>query len=38
MKEGSYHGYAITDYYQVDRRLGSNEEFRNLVKKPMLKG
>ena len=28
MKEGSYHGYAITDYYQVDRRLGSNEEFR----------
>ena len=24
MKEGSYHGYAITDYYQLDRRLGSN--------------
>ena len=23
MKEGSYHGYAITDYYQVDRRFGS---------------
>ena len=28
---GSYHGYAITDYYQVDRRLGSNEEFKNFV-------
>lgn len=31
MKEGSYHGYAITDYYQVDRRFGSNEEFKKLV-------
>ena len=38
MKEGSYHGYAITDYYQVDRRLGSNEEFRNLVKEANAKG
>lgn len=31
MKEGSYHGYAITDYYQIDRRLGTNEDFCNLV-------
>ncbi len=38
MKEGSYHGYAITDYYQVDRRFGSNEEFRNLVKEANAKG
>lgn len=38
MKEGSYHGYAITDYYQVDRRFGSNEEFRNLVKQAHSKG
>lgn len=30
---GSYHGYAITDYYQIDPRLGSNEEYRQLVKK-----
>ena len=22
MHKGSYHGYAITDYYQVDPRLG----------------
>lgn len=38
MKEGSYHGYAITDYYQVDRRLGSNEEFRELVEQAHAKG
>lgn len=31
MKDGSYHGYAITDYYQIDRRFGTNEEFCNLV-------
>ncbi|MDR0938486.1 MAG: glycoside hydrolase family 13 protein [Mediterranea sp.] len=38
MPESSYHGYAITDYYQVDRRLGSNEEFRLLVKNASAKG
>lgn len=38
MKEGSYHGYAITDYYQVDRRFGTNEEFRNLVEQSHAKG
>lgn len=27
----SYHGYAITDYYSIDPRLGSNEEYRLLV-------
>lgn len=26
----SYHGYATTDYYQVDRRFGSNEEYAAL--------
>ncbi len=26
----SYHGYAITDFYAVDPRLGTREEFRNL--------
>lgn len=29
--KGSYHGYAITDYYQIDPRLGTNEEYRQLV-------
>ena len=31
MPDGSYHGYAITDYYQIDRRFGSNDEFKKLV-------
>lgn len=38
MPGASYHGYAITDYYQVDRRYGSNEEFRQLVEKAQAKG
>lgn len=38
MKEGSYHGYAITDYYNVDKRFGSNEEFVELVEKSHQKG
>ena len=38
MESGSYHGYAITDYYQVDRRFGTNEDFRNLVEKAHKSG
>lgn len=38
MSEGSYHGYAITDFYQVDRRFGTNEEFRTLVQQANKKG
>lgn len=38
MKDGSYHGYAITDYYQIDRRFGTNEEFCNLVNEAHGKG
>ena len=30
-KYKSYHGYAITDYYQVDKRLGTNEEYCRLI-------
>lgn len=33
MESGSYHGYAITDYYQIDRRFGRNEDFCALVEK-----
>ncbi|MDA3942582.1 MAG: glycoside hydrolase family 13 protein [Bacteroidetes bacterium] len=29
----SYHGYAITDFYKVDPRLGSNETYLELVQK-----
>ena len=32
MPKESYHGYAITDYYQIDPRFGTNELFRNLVR------
>ena len=28
---GSYHGYAIADYYKVDPRMGTNESYRALV-------
>lgn len=27
----SYHGYAISDFYKTDSRLGSNEEYKTLV-------
>ncbi len=27
----SYHGYAVSDHYRIDRRLGTNEEYRELV-------
>ncbi len=33
MKGGSYHGYATTDYYKVDPRFGTNEEYRSLIAK-----
>jgi glycosidase len=31
MKGGSYHGYATTDYYRIDPRLGNNEEYVKLI-------
>lgn len=31
MAEQSYHGYAITDFYKVDPRFGSLQEYRLLV-------
>lgn len=31
MPGGSYHGYATTDYYRVDPRFGSNDDYRNLI-------
>lgn len=32
MRRTSYHGYAITDFYKVDPRFGTNEEYRALSK------
>lgn len=34
----SYHGYSITDYYQVDPRFGTNELFREFSEKAQAKG
>jgi neopullulanase len=34
----SYHGYAMTDLFRIDRRLGSNEDYKNLVKNLHNKG
>ena len=30
-KNSTYHGYATTDYYRVDPRFGTNEEYKALV-------
>ena len=38
MPGGSYHGYATTDYYKVDPRFGSNEEYRQLVEECHKRG
>jgi len=27
------HGYDVTDYFEVDNRIGTNDEFKSLVKK-----
>lgn len=34
----SYHGYATTDYYKVDPRFGTNEDYRRLVDEAHQKG
>jgi neopullulanase len=31
MVQWSYHGYAITDFYKIDPRFGSNDDYQNLV-------
>ncbi len=38
MQKQSYHGYAATDFYSVDRRFGTNKEYRELSKKASEKG
>ncbi len=34
----TYHGYATTDYYKVDPRFGSNEDYRRLCDEAHAKG
>lgn len=38
MSDHSYHGYAATDFYNVDARYGSNEEYVELALKAKEKG
>ena len=38
MPSHSYHGYAITDFYQVDPRYGSNEDYRTFIQQAHAKG
>ncbi len=38
MRESSYHGYAITDYYKVDPRFGTIDEYKELAEKCRQKG
>ena len=38
MHEYSYHGYSTTDFYKVDPRFGSNEEYRQLADLARAKG
>ena len=33
METFSYHGYAATDFYKVDRRYGTNEEYVDFITK-----
>lgn len=34
----SYHGYAITDFYRIDPRMGDNELYKNYVEVAHSKG
>ena len=34
----SYHGYAVTDHYRIDRRFGSNETYKKLCREAGRRG
>jgi glycosidase len=38
MPRASYHGYAMTDFYEVDPRFGTLEEYKELADKAREKG
>ena len=38
MPKYSYHGYAITDFYKIDARFGTNSDYQSLCKKAANKG
>ena len=37
-RASSYHGYAITDFYRTDPRLGTNDDYRRLVAEAHQRG
>ena len=38
MPGGAYHGYATTNYYRVDPRFGTNEDYRSLIAESHRRG
>lgn len=38
MPKYSYHGYAATDFYKIDSRFGTNEQFKTLVEEAKKRG
>ncbi|MFK7903914.1 MAG: glycoside hydrolase family 13 protein, partial [Chitinophagales bacterium] len=38
MEKYSYHGYSTTDFYKVDARFGTNEEYQKLANEGREKG
>lgn len=38
MPGGSYHGYATTDYYRVDPRFGTNDEWSEMIAEAHKRG
>ncbi len=37
-KRSTYHGYAFTDHYNVDKRFGGNEAYKNMIDAAHQKG
>ncbi|MBA9077836.1 glycoside hydrolase family 13 protein [Rufibacter quisquiliarum] len=37
-QRSAYHGYAFTDHYQVDRRLGGNDAYKKLIQAAHTRG
>jgi glycosidase len=37
-KRSTYHGYAFTNHYQVDKRFGGNEAYKRLIEAAHKKG